>query len=552
MKNIIESLKSFKKDALKKGKIASNELSYSEMIDEVYENKEVFLSSSGALVVFASAESTGRSPKDTYIVKNPSIEKNIDWTSATNIPLSVDTFDDLFLDAMDLLSKKNKLYKTKRVIGNDIKYAMPVEIISNKALPCIFAHNMFCKYPENIKESVFADSQFTILSLPYEKIDTKKYEGKLRKKENGETSDMIIAIDLERKLCLVFGSAYLGSIKKSMFTVMNYFLPEKEILPLHCSANEGDDGSSAVLLGLSGTGKTTLSADESRALIGDDEHGWSDDGVANFENGCYAKLIDLDKEKEPEIHRIAFEEKIDYRKNGVIIENAMMYPNRNFDLTDDRLTANSRTSYKITRLKNYKKGCKSGHPKTILFLTADANGVLPPVAKLNKNQAMLWFLLGYTSKLAGTETGIKEPQANFSRFFGGPFMPRKPMDYMQLLGKKIDKHDANAYLVNTGWSGGKYGTGKRMDINITRSIVNACLSDKLKNVDFYKDNLFHFSVPKKCDGVPSEILNPKNTWENKNLYDETAKKLANDFKKHFDQNYSNLGIDDDIYKECPK
>jgi phosphoenolpyruvate carboxykinase (ATP) len=389
-----------------------------------------------------------------------------------------------------------------------------------------------------------------LIALPYDKIDTKKYSGELRKKKNGKTSDMVIALDCDRKIGLVYGSAYCGSMKKLLFTAMNYLLPDENILPLHCSANVDDKGNSALFLGLSGTGKTTLSTDAKRKMIGDDEHGWCNDGIANFEGGCYAKLIDLDPKKEPEIHQAVFTKR-QMLENGVIIENAMMYPNGKFDLYDDRLAQNSRAGYPLRFLTNIKEDSKAGHPKTILFLTADANGVLPPISKLTKPQAMLWFMMGYTSKLAGTEVGITEPVSSFSRFFGQPFMPRNPEDYAKLLGEKMDKHNANVFLLNTGWSGGPYGVGKRMDIVLTRRLVDAALNGELDDVEYEEDELFHVLVPKSCPGVEDEILQPKNTWKDKREFDKRAEKLANDFLNHFYNAYGKANIDEEVKKQCP-
>ena len=335
-----------------------------------------------------------------------------------------------------------------------------------------------------------------------------------------------------------------------MFTVMNYLLPPRGILPLHASANEGKDGSTALLLGLSGTGKTTLSADPRRALLGDDEHGWNDTGIANFENGCYAKLIHLRKDKEPEIHN-AIMHQAPMEKHGAIVENCMMFPDGHFDFDDGRLTENSRASYPLSFLSNIKPSAVGGHPTAILFLTADANGVLPPVAKLTDEQAMLWFLMGYTSKLAGTETGIVEPVTTFSRFFGAPFMPRNPGDYADMLGTKIRSSNAGVYLVNTGWSGGPYGEGSRMDINMTRAMVEAALSGDLEKVEYKEDPLFHILVPQSCPNVPCEILNPKNTWKDKQKFDERAAKLAKEFSAAFDKAYGNKNIDPRIVAVCP-
>ena len=436
-------------------------------------------------------------------------------------------------------------------LGADASYALPVKTITDKALTALFTDNMFRPVPPQIEESIFYSEPFTLIALPYDKLDRNKYKDKLRTLANGLTTDMVIAMDFDRKIGLVYGSAYGGSVKKLMFTVMNYMLPAKGILPLHCSANEGKDGDSALLLGLSGTGKTTLSADPDTALLGDDEHGWNDNGIANFENGCYAKLINLKQDKEPEIFNAVFHED-NYLNHGSIIENCMMYPDGHFDVDDERLTPNSRASYPLEFLSNIKKSSVSlSHPKTILFLTADANSVLPPIAKLNPEQAMLWFLMGYTSKLAGTETGITEPVSTFSRFFGEPFMPRNPDVYAKLLGEKMKKHNTEVYLVNTGWSGGPYGVGKRMDIKLTRALVKAALNGTLSGVDYKEDALFHLNIPTSCAGVPSNILDPKNTWENKSAYDERAKKLADDFSSYFDKAYGKKGLDEAIIRQCP-
>ncbi|MCK5046747.1 MAG: phosphoenolpyruvate carboxykinase (ATP), partial [Candidatus Heimdallarchaeota archaeon] len=438
------------------------------LIQDAIDNHEAIKSANGALATWTPPESTGRSPKDTVIVRRPVSEGNIDWTSPNCLSITEETFNMAWEDALKFLSGKEKLYISDRSLGADPSYTMKVRVVSDRALHVLFTYNMFREPPKDTeKKSFFAGDSFTILVLPYNKLDRKRYEGKLRKLPNGETSNMIVAMDFDRGLGVVIGSAYCGSIKKLMFTVMNYMLPEIGILPLHCSANEGPKGATALLLGLSGTGKTTLSADPSRALLGDDEHGWSENGIANFENGCYAKLINLRQDKEPEIYDAMLHDD-DYLSHGAIFENTMMYPNGVFDLFDDRLTPNSRGSYPLSFLSNIKTPPVGKHPKTILFLTADANGILPPVSKLTSDQAMLWFLMGYTSKLAGTETGIVDPVSTFSRFFGEPFMPRNPNEYAKLLGTKMKKHGTEVYLVNTGWSGGPYGIGERMDINLTR------------------------------------------------------------------------------------
>ncbi len=537
-------------EAVKAHKNVFDNIPRREMIQETVDNKEAIISISGALATWTPPESTGRSPKDTLVVKRASSEANVDWTSPNNLPLDEETFNMAFEDGLKFLAEKEKIYVTDRVIGADSKYALPVKTISAHAFSTVFVDNMFRPVPEDIEKSCFAGEEFVLVHLPYNKLDRKKYEGRLRKMPDGKTSNMVVAMDFDRKLGVVIGSAYAGSVKKMLFTVMNYLLPLEGILPLHCSANEGTNGDSALLLGLSGTGKTTLSADPTRALLGDDEHGWSDDGIANFENGCYAKMIDIDPSKEPDIYD-AIMHKDDYLNHGSLVENAMVYPDGEFDYYDDRLTPNSRASYPLRYLKNIKESSTSGHPKTILFLTADAYGVLPPVSQLNPDQAMLWFLMGYTSKLAGTETGVTEPQATFSRFFGQPFMPNNPDVYADMLGAKMKEHNTKVYLINTGWSGGAYGVGKRMDINLTRKMVEASLNGALENVEYEYDELIHVNIPKTCPGVPSEILFPKNTWEDKAAYDATAQKLAKQFSNAFDKAYGDKSIKASVVAECP-
>lgn len=546
----MENMKAKLSDAVRAHNNVFVNIPRKEMIMAAVADREAFVSANGALATWTPTESTGRSPKDTVIVKRAKSENTIDWTSPNNIPITEETFDIIFNEALDIMAKKDKMYVVNRVIGADSKYALPVKVVTTHALAGVFADNMFRPIPENINKSIYFENGFQLLHIPYEKLDASKYKGRLRDMPNGQASDMVVAVDLDRKLGVIVGSAYMGSMKKMLFTVMNYLLPFEGILPLHCSANEGADGKTALLLGLSGTGKTTLSADASRALLGDDEHGWSKDGIANFENGCYAKMIDINPKKEPDIFDAVMHED-DYMDHGAIVENAMMYPTGNFDYYDDRFTPNSRASYPLRYLKNIKESSVAGHPNTILFLTADAYGVIPPVSKLNREQAMLWFLMGYTSKLAGTETGVTEPTAAFSRFFGQPFMPGKPEVYAKMLGEKMEQHNTNVYLINTGWSGGVYGVGSRIDLPLTRAMVNAALNGQLENVEYEEDKLFHVNVPKTCPNVPSEMLNPINTWADKAAYKETAKKLAEKFVASFDKNYGSQNIDKAIVSQCP-
>ncbi|MCK4531502.1 MAG: phosphoenolpyruvate carboxykinase (ATP) [Candidatus Aenigmarchaeota archaeon] len=534
---------------LKKHKDVRRNPKRENLIKDSVKNKEAVVSANGALATWTPLESTGRSPADTYIVKREGSEKNIDWDSPNNNPIEPETFEMVLEDALRTLEGKKKIYVTERILGADVSYALPVMTVTDYALTSLFTYNMFRSVPKDLGKSIFSNNGFVLITLPYDKLYPKKYEGRLRE-VNGKTSNMVIAMDFDNRIGIVYGSAYGGSVKKLMFTVMNYLLPGEGILPIHCSANEGERGDVALLLGLSGTGKTTLSADPTRSLYGDDEHGWGEMGVANFEYGCYAKLINLDPKKEPEIYN-AIMHKDTYEKHGAIVENAMIYPDGSFDFYDDRFTPNSRGSYPLSYLTNVKESSTGGHPKTILFLTADANGVLPPVSKLTKEQAMLWFLVGYTSKLAGTETGIIEPKTAFSRFFGEPFMPRNPDVYAKMLGEKLKKHKTKVYLINTGWSGGPYGIGKRIDIDLTRKMVHAALEGELERVEYEENETFHIMVPKSCPGVPSEILDPRNTWKDKKAYEERKKKLAKEFCEHFDKAYGNKGIDKTIERECP-
>ncbi|MDQ2177230.1 phosphoenolpyruvate carboxykinase (ATP) [Marinifilum sp. D714] len=537
-------------ESLKKHSNIQENLSRESLITQAVENKEAVLTNNGSLATWTPAHSTGRSPKDTYIVRNPESELNIDWSSANNIAMDPQTFSMVFEDALKMIDEKETVYTTDRVIGADSKYALPVKTITDKSLSQVFIDNMFRPVPNDLDKSIFANDEFHLIALPNNKLNKDRYKGLVRELPNGETSDICVVVDFDQKIGIVIGSSYMGAMKKLMFTVMNYYLPFKGVLPLHCSANEGKNGDSALLLGLSGTGKTTLSADPNRALLGDDEHGWSNDGIFNFENGCYAKMIDIQPENEPEIYDAVMHED-DYTKHGAIIENAMIYPNGELDFFDDRFTPNSRASYPLRFLKNIKESSTSGNPNTILFLTADAYGVLPPISKLTKEQAMLWFLMGYTSKLAGTETGVTEPQATFSRFFGQPFMPCNPNIYAEMLGEKMEKHNTNVFLINTGWSGGSYGTGSRIKLKYTRAMVDAALNGKLNDVEYTEDKLFHVNIPAVCENVPTEILNPINTWENKEDYKKTAEKLAKKFSCDFDKSYGKQNIPQDIVSQCP-
>ncbi|KUK26084.1 MAG: Phosphoenolpyruvate carboxykinase [Acetothermia bacterium 64_32] len=517
------------------------------LIGEAISRREALLSESGALATWTPPDSTGRRPQDTYIVDSPGVHEAVDWSSPYCHALSPETMGMLVRDALRELRKKERVYVTDRALGADPNYALPVRTITDRALVALFTDNMFCPLPRGIP----VQARFTLLVLPYDRLDPERYEGKLRfDPEAGRTSDVAVAMDFYRRIGVVYGSAYLGSVKKLMFTVMNWLLPEMGVLPLHCGASEGPEGDVALFLGLSGTGKTSLSSDPARRLIGDDEHGWTGEGIFNMEAGCYAKLIGLSREKEPDIwwavmHRAPPEE------HGAIVENAMIYPDGRFDFSDRRLTENSRASYPLSFVRGAKLEGRGGHPRVIFFLTADANGVLPPIARLTKQQAMLWFLMGYTSKLAGTETGVIEPVSTFSRFFGAPFMPRLPGVYAGMLGEFLDRYGARVYLVNTGWSGGPYGEGRRMDIRLTRSMVRAAISGALEGAEVREDRRFHLLVPQRCPGVPEEILWPRDTWRDKSAYDRRADALAQEFRRHFELAFSGQAIDPKVAAQCP-
>ncbi len=522
----------------------------SQLISEVIANKEALVTATGALATWNPANATGRSPKDTYIVKRTQSQATIDWTSPNNNAMAPELFDGLLVDALEQFARAKKLYSIDRVIGARSSYALPIKVVTDRAISTLFADTMFRPIPHDIASSMFANQPFTIVVAPTAIVDHEKYKVRLRQ-ENGKTVPIAIIMDLDNRICLVMGTLYCGTVKKMMFTVMNHLLPANGILSLHASAVETDTHETVVFLGLSGTGKTTLSSDLQYSFIGDDELGWNKEGIANFEYGCYAKLVHLDASREPAIYHATFDPR-PVEQNGCIIENAMMWPDGTFDLNDERLTENSRTSYPISFLEHTNPGAIGGHPKTLVLLTADANGVLPPVAKLTRQQAILWFLMGYTSKLAGTEVGVKEPSTTFSRFFGAPFMPRLPKDYTQLFDQYTQEHQTNVYLINTGWSGGPYGVGKRMDINLTRQLVHAAIDGKLEQVEFDLDPLFHILVPQSCPGIEdARVLHPRETWADTVAFDARASKLAQEFSQYFDKNFAGQGFGAEIVAQCP-
>ena len=485
------------------------------LCEESVRRHEGLLSKDGPLVV-RTGHHTGRSPNDKFVVREPSSEKHV-WWGKVNREYDGARFAVLRERMLTYLRGK-EIFVQDCFIGADPEYRIPIRIITESAWHSIFARNMFL--PAKTDEIENHVPQFTVIDLPrFHAIP----------EEDQTNSETFILLNFAEKQVLIGGTSYAGEIKKSIFTVLNYLLPLRGVLSMHCSANIGNAGDVAIFFGLSGTGKTTLSADPQRKLIGDDEHGWSDRGVFNFEGGCYAKVIRLSAEAEPEIYATT-------RRFGTILENVTIDPvTRTIDLDDESLTENTRGSYPIDQIPNAELSGVGGHPQNIIMLTADAFGVMPPVAKLTPEQAMYHFLSGYTAKVAGTERGVVEPQATFSACFGAPFMVHHPSVYGELLRKKIAAHEVNCWLVNTGWSGGPYGVGSRMKIAYTRAMIRAILDGKLAGVGTEPDPNFRVLVPTECPDVPREILKPRNTWKDGAAYDAKARDLASRFEKNFEQ-----------------
>jgi phosphoenolpyruvate carboxykinase (ATP) len=490
-------------------------LGASDLVEHAVRRGDGKLSADGALVCI-TGQHTGRSPNDKFTVRDATTESTINW-GKTNVGMTPENFDKLHQKVLAHLSAKD-LYVRDVYAGADPQYRLPVRIVNETAWHNLFARNMFIS-PADAELAKF-DPEFTVLHAP---------SCLAVPAEHGTNSECFIVINFTKKVVIIGGTIYAGEVKKSVFSILNYILPEMGVMPMHCSANIGPDGSAAIFFGLSGTGKTTLSADASRTLIGDDEHGWGPNGVFNFEGGCYAKVINLSQEAEPEIYATT-------QRFGTILENVVMDPRtRKLDLNDGSLTENTRASYPLEFIPNTSATGKGPHPHNIIMLTADAFGVLPPISKLTPDQAMYHFLSGYTARVAGTEKGVKEPQATFSTCFGGPFMPRHPTVYAKLLGDMMQRHGANCWLVNTGWSGGGYGVGNRMKIAYTRAMINAALDGTLAKGEFRADPNFGFLVPAACPGVPPEVLQPKATWPDKTAYDAAAQDVARRFEKNFEQ-----------------
>ena len=489
----------------------------------LYENairqSEAQIAHLGPLIV-RMGQHTGRAAKDKYVVDEPGTTDDI-WWSKINVSYTSERFDHLHRRMCSYLRGK-KVFVQDCYAGADERYRLPVRIITEFAWHSLFARNMFIRQPREPEAIRRFKPEFTVLQCPDFHADPD---------DDDTRSGTFVALNFARRLILIGGTAYGGEIKKSIFTVLNYVLPGRGVMSMHCSANvsKDDPADVAIFFGLSGTGKTTLSADPNRLLVGDDEHGWSDDGIFNFEGGCYAKVIKLSKESEPEIYECT-------RRFGTILENVAMDPAiRLIDLDDAAITENTRASYPITHIPNIVRSGMAGHPRNVVMLTADAFGVLPPIAKLTPEQAMYHFISGYTAKVAGTEAGVTEPAATFSACFGAPFMVRHPSDYARLLAQKLTEHKADCWLVNTGWTGGPYGVGSRMKIQVTRALLDAALDGRLSDVATDVDPYFGFCVPTEASGVPAEILNPRNTWADPNAYDQQAKKLAGMFQKNFEQ-----------------
>lgn len=470
------------------------------------------LAANGALVV-KTGERTGRSPNDKYIIKDNVTEDKV-WWGNVNKPTDKTKAAHLF-EKINAYLKDKDLFAFDAFCGADKKYQLPVRVITEKAWHSLFAETLFIR--PTVADLADFKPGFTIINAGDLKLDPEK---------DGFDSPVAVVVDFSRNIILIAGTNYGGEIKKALFSVMNFLLPERNVFPMHCSSNVGENGDSALFFGLSGTGKTTLSADPLRRLIGDDEHGWSDDGVFNFEGGCYAKCIRLSKEAEPQIY--------DAIRFGSILENVTMDDKtRVIDFDSAVITENTRATYPVEYIPNCLLEGRGDHPKNIFFLTCDAFGVLPPISKLNPEMAMYHFISGYTAKVAGTEVGVKEPSATFSACFGAPFLPLHPAKYAELLGQKLKKHNANCWLVNTGWSGGAFGVGSRMKISITRGLLNAALDGSLNNVVYKPHPIFKVLVPQSCAGIDPKVLNPDDTWKDKNEYEKTARKLEGLFIENY-------------------
>lgn len=505
-------------------------LTPAELVEETIVNGLGTLTDTGALAV-DTGEFTGRSPKDRFVVCDENTEDSV-WWGDINIKFTPEKFDQLHAKLVSYLQNK-EVYVKDAYACADPKHRLNIRVATELPWSNLFADNMFLNpTKEEIKNF---DPEWRIICAPGFYADPEV---------DGTRQHNFAVLNFTKKMILIGGTAYTGEIKKGIFSVLNYVLPhERNVLSMHCSANVGKDGDTAIFFGLSGTGKTTLSADPERKLIGDDEHGWDGDTVFNFEGGCYAKCIDLTKEKEPQIW--------DAIKFGAIVENTNFYPGTStVDFSNVEKTENTRVSYPIHHIDNTVESGYGKNPKNIFFLTCDAYGVLPPISKLTPGQAMYHFISGYTAKVAGTEVGVTEPQETFSACFGAAFLPLHPTKYAELLGKKMREHSVNVWLINTGWSGGAYGVGSRMKLSYTRAMITAAMNGELDNVEYVNHPVFGLAVPQACPNVPDELLNPKDTWKDKNSYDTTADKLATSFVKNFEKFADNAN--DEIMAAAPK
>ena len=467
--------------------------------------------------VAVTAPHTGRSPNDKFVVKEPSSEKDVDW-GTTNQPISPEKYQLLLSDLRNYLNDSPELFVEDLYCGADPAYRLSVRYVSPNAWHMAFVRNMFIR-PERSDLPTF-DPNFTVLHAPEFQADPSRHATR---------TTTFIVLNLAERTILIGGTRYAGELKKSMFTVMNYLLPKQGVLSMHCSANIGKAGDACLFFGLSGTGKTTLSTDPDRGLIGDDEHGWSENGIFNFEGGCYAKVINLSPETEPDIYQTT-------QMFGTVLENVVLDPaTKRVRFADQSITENTRASYPLHYIRNHVASGRGGHPGNVVFLTADAFGVLPPIAKLTPEQAMYYFLSGYTAKVAGTERGVKEPQPTVSACFGAAFLVWHPTKYAKMLGNLLSAHKANVWLINTGWSGGPYGIGKRMKLAHTRAMIHAALAGELLNVKTQTDPVFGLAVPSEVKGVPSKVLNPRSTWPDAAAYDAQAEKLARMFRENFEK-----------------
>ncbi len=488
------------------------------------------LNDTGALLI-KTGEFTGRSPKDKFTVKDELTADSVHWNDF-NIAITPEVFDNMHTKIINHMGDK-ELWVRDAYACADPKYRLNIRIVNEKPANNLFAYNMFLR-PEASELDGFVP-EWTILQAPSLKADPAA---------DGTRQHNFAMVSFTKKMILIGGTGYTGEMKKGIFTILNYILPhQKNVLSMHCSANVGAEGDTAIFFGLSGTGKTTLSADPNRKLIGDDEHGWTPDSVFNFEGGCYAKLIDLSAEKEPEIYNAI--------RPGALVENVTLVPGtRKIDFASKEITENTRISYPLDFISNALEPSIGKTPKNIFFLTADAYGILPPVSKLTAGQAMYQFISGYTAKVAGTEAGVKEPTSTFSACFGAPFLPLHPGKYAEMLGNKMKETNVNVWMINTGWSGGPYGIGSRMKLPYTRAMITAALEGKLDNVEFEAHPVFGMMMPKECEGVPSEILNPRNTWADTAAYDAKADDLAKQFRKNFEKYAS--GVSEEILAAAPK